>query len=367
MLVDVLSATSGGGASRARELARTLPILGPQHAYLFVAQRATAEAIDRLAPTTLTARPRDGLNRPLRLAWEHTFLPQRLGRSFRPDVVFSPFNYLPTWWPDPAPRLAVLVSNLAPYSPELRRRYEGRERLRLDLLRRLSDKTLRRADRVFVLSRQAWELIDPRLLEGKTELIPMAPPTPPPISSVRLPAEPFFLVVGDLLRYKGVEVVLDALSLIVPRERPLVLVVGTMSDRPYVRMLERRREQLGLGERVRFLGAAPHEEVLALLRDSMACLMPSRFENQSRVPVEAFALDCPVVASDIPAFREAADHAASFFALDRPEELAEHMRRLIADPGLRERHVQRGRRLLVSLDPGSASQRILTGLEALAG
>lgn len=365
----MLSATSGGGASRARELARTLPVLGPQHAYLFVAQHATAEALERLAPTALTARPRDDLNRPLRLAWEHTVLPQRLGRSFRPDVVFSPFNYLPTWWPDPQPRLAVLVSNLAPYSPEVRRRYGGRERLRLDLLRRLSDKTLDRADRVFVLSRQAWELIDHRLLEGKAELIPMAPPPPPPstVSSARLPAEPFFSVVGDVLRYKGVEVVLDALSLMEPRERPLVLVVGTMSDRPYVRMLERRREQLGLGERLRFLGATPQEEVLALLRDSVACLMPSRFENQSRVPIEAFSFDCPVVASDIPAFREAAHHAASFFSLDRPEELAHHMRHLIEDPGLRERHVQGGRRLLVSLDAGSASQRILTSLEALAG
>lgn len=366
ILVDVLSATSGGGASRARELARTLPVLGPDHAYLFVAQHATAEAIERLAPTVLTARPRGGLNRPLRLAWEHTIVPQRLGRSFRPDVVFSPFNYLPTWWPDPAPRLGVLVSNLAPYSPELRRRYGGRERLRLELLRRLIDKTLERADRVFLLSRQAWDLIDRRLLEGKAELIPMAPPPPSTLSSAQRPDEPFFSVVGDLLRYKGIEIVLEALSLMAPGERPVVLIVGAMSDGPYVRMLERRREELGLGERVRFLGATPHDEVLALLGESVACLLPSRFENHSRVAVEALALGCPVVASDIPAFREAADQAASFFRLDRPQEVADHMRRLMADPGLREEHEQGGRRLLGSLDATSASQRILAGLEAIA-
>lgn len=357
----MLAANTGGGLARARELARTLPSLGPQHRYLFVAQPALARELERDGIATLGP---PALPVPARLVWQQSILPMLARRRFKPHVVFSPFNYLPTRWPG-NPRLAVLLSNLAPYSPTVTAMYGGREWARLRLLRRLTDRTVATAARVFVLSRQAYDLVD--ALGGRqAELIPMAPP--PLLQRKRRPSddEPYFVVVGDLLRYKGVEVVLDAIAGLPRRSRPLVIVAGARSDRPYAEMLERRRDELGLSDRVRFLGPLPHTQVLSLLENSLACLGCSRFENFSRVLIEALAVGAPVVAADTPSAREACGEAATYYPPTDAPALAERLSQLASDGQLRESLSTAGLRHIAGLRPDSASRRILAGLEAVA-
>ena len=304
---------------------------------------------------------------PVRLAWEHVALPATVARRFRPDVVFTPFNVAPTWWPTPRPEVAVIVSNLAPYSSEVRAMYRGRERLRLEALRRLTDRTLAAAARVFLLSEQAVDLIDDRLLAGKSEVIPMAPPATgsPAVGSLRTPPGPFFLVATDLLRFKGVELVLEALALTPAGERAQVLVVGRPLDAPYVRFLRRTARRLQVEGSLRLAGAVQHDRVLALMRESAACIVPSRFENASRVPVEAMSLGVPVIVSDIPAFRETCADAALHFDLEDPSQLAEQMRSATSDGSFRQKWGTRGQRRLAALDTGSASERILASIEGI--
>jgi glycosyltransferase involved in cell wall biosynthesis len=307
---------------------------------------------------------------PARLAWEHLVFPSGVTRAGVPDVVLSPFNVAPARWPSTKTRLAVIVSNLAPYAPAILRLYpRGRERLRLEVLRRLTDHTLGRADRVFVLSEQALGLIDRRLWEGKVEVLPMSPPPPPP-PDVALPPEahggPFLVVVGDLARYKGVELVLDALARLPPSERLSTLVVGRPVEPRYARALARQVDRAGLRAHVRLLGALDHARTLALMRASRGCVVPSRFENPSRVPVEAMSVGVPLVLSDIPPFRAIADGAALFFDLDAPERLAGHLRQLARDDALARELARAGAARLRDLDTGSATRRILTALESLA-
>jgi glycosyltransferase involved in cell wall biosynthesis len=369
VLVDAVAAWTGGGASRIRELARTLPVLRPDDRFLFVIQPSMASEVRSIAPAVqILVPPRPVRRPPARLVWEHGMLP-RSTRGFAPEVVFSPFNVVPTWWPSPKPKLALIVSNLQPYSPELRAMYRGRDALRLELLRRLTDRSIADADRVFLLSNQAYDLIGRDLLaRSKAEVIPMAPPTlpndPPPTD---VPKEPFFVVISDLVRFKGIELVVDALGGIKPGRRPLVLVCGRPQDRPYATAIERRADRYNLGNRFQLCGPIEHVRVMGLLSASRGCILPSRFENPSRVPLEAMAAGAPIVASDIAPFREACGDIALYFPLDRPAALGEHLLTLANDAKLAAELGQASRDRIRSMNVTDASVRIVAGLTEIMG
>jgi glycosyltransferase involved in cell wall biosynthesis len=315
-------------------------------------------AAEVLSPAALFDRA------PARVLWEHAWLPRRAA-EWAPDVVFSPFNVLPVRWPKPRPKLAVIVSNLAPYAPEVRGLYRGKERVRLEALKRLTDRSLQHADRVFLLSAQAFDLIDRRVLDGKAEVIPMAPPRSGTGSMDGTPAEPFFVIVSDLLRYKGIELAIDALAHL-EGGRPSLLVCGNALDGRYVGGLRHRADRLGVGDRVRFVGSLYHRAVLGLYRSCVACIVPSRFENKSRVPVEAMAQGAAVIASDLVTFRESCGETALYFDLGRPLQLAEHMDRLLHDDRLRHRLGHEGASRVSAIRATEATERILASLERLA-
>jgi D-inositol-3-phosphate glycosyltransferase len=371
VVVDAVAARTGGGPVRLRELARTFPALRPGFDFVFAVPGELAPVVKGIAPGIRTLSPPATFDRiPARLWWEHRSLPRRM-RSWAPDVAFSPFNVLPTEWPGRRPRLGVIVSNLAPYSPIVRRMYGGMGGRRLDALRRLTDRTIRRADRVFLLSRQGFDLIGPELLGDRAELIPMAPPPPPPPQETNgprgVPDEPFFLMAVDLVRYKGVETAIAALAELPSGERPFLLVCGRPVERDYVDALHRQVNELGVGDRVRFAGALPHEEAMALMRRARGCVMPSRFENQSRVPVEAMACGTPVLAASVPSFHEACGEAALYFAVDRPQELAALLRTVLDSDGEHRRLRQAGLERVGAMEHGSASERVLRWMDEVAG
>jgi glycosyltransferase involved in cell wall biosynthesis len=172
-------------------------------------------------------------------------------------------------------------------------------------------------------------------------------------------------VVGDLYKFKGVEQVIRALALLEEQPRPLVLVCGRHLESDYVRAITTEADRLGVGERIRLPGSLPYGELLSLLASARACIAPSRFENLSRVPWEAMSVDTPVIASDIPAFREACGDAALYFRLDRPDELAGHMRAVLAGREPRESLLASARRRLGGTPSTQASAQLLSSLEQL--
>jgi glycosyltransferase involved in cell wall biosynthesis len=370
LLIDVVAASTGGGLARALELAHTLPRTAPQHEYVFVARRGIAPTLQAFAPGIRTiVPPRLARGSPARILWEHALVPAYLRGDAAPHVVFSPFNVAPAWWTSPRVRTVVLVSNLAPYAPELRAMYRDlKGAARLEVLRRLTDRSLARADHVFVLSSQAFSLIDHKLLEGKTELLPIAPPATEAVvpDPGPVPQGPFFLITTDLMRYKGIELVLEALATLRPTERPLVLVAGRPLESGYVRTLERLRAGYGLEDRLRFLGPLEHGALLALTRNAVAAIVPSRFENGARAAIEPMSLGVPVIVGRIPGLTEACGDAAAYFRLEEPKELAAAMRRIVDDPAYRTERADAGRGRMQAIAPDSTAQTLIRCFEGLA-
>jgi phosphatidylinositol alpha-mannosyltransferase len=136
---------------------------------------------------------------------------------------------------------------------------------------------------------------------------------------------------------KGFSVLLDAAALLEHQGRPVeVHVVG---DGPTDRF-GRRAERLG----VVFHGRVSDAILSAEYAEADVFCAPSLGgESFGMVLVEAMAAGCPVVASDIPGYAEAARGAALLSPAGDPEKLAAALWRAGQDADLRARLGARGR------------------------
>jgi glycosyltransferase involved in cell wall biosynthesis len=110
------------------------------------------------------------------------------------------------------------------------------------------------------------------------------------------------LFVGAIRPVKGVDVLLNAMRILVDAGRDVRLVlVGEGHFRSYRReqkRLEREAEaDASLEGRVDFVGAKPLDELVRLLQTSDVLVLPSRAESLGMVLVEALACGTPVVAT----------------------------------------------------------------------
>lgn len=142
------------------------------------------------------------------------------------------------------------------------------------------------------------------------------------------------LHVGRLVEKKGTRFLLDAVARI-PQARLVIL-----GDGPLRPALE--RQAAGLGDRVRFLGSQPPEEVARWMGRAALLAAPSitardgDSEGLPTVIIEAAAASLPAVVSDHSGLPEAVDDGASGFVVPEGdvEALAARMSELLASPSL---------------------------------
>jgi phosphatidylinositol alpha-mannosyltransferase len=210
------------------------------------------------------------------------------------------------------------------------------------LLRRVAAAALGRIDHGIAVSRQA-KAFSRAVFRGRTAVIPngvdltrfaaalAAAPARAPHAAPRV------LFVGRFgERRKGFEVLLAAAERLRAAGRRLeVQVVG---GGPEARFAGR-----AAAAGVAFAGRLGDRELAAAYRDADLFCAPSLGgESFGMVLVEAMAAGCPVVASDIPGYAEAARGAALLVPPGDAAALAEALWRAAGDPALREKYRARG-------------------------
>ena len=143
----------------------------------------------------------------------------------------------------------------------------------------------------------------------------------------------------------GVEFFVQAMPLIASRADVDAIVVGDGPDRE---MLEGLARELGVAERIEFLGARPHAEMPGLLCSADLAIFPSLMEATSVAALECMACAVPVAASAVGGLPQIVDDSVGgLFPPGDPEALAARVLELLADEELAERG-RTGRRNVVA-------------------
>lgn len=178
---------------------------------------------------------------------------------------------------------------------------------------------------------------------GRVSCIPnfaAAPPDAAPVdrASLSTPADaPLLLGMGRLHENKAHDVSLQALAQL-PEAYLWIAGVGPLEAK-----LRLMAEALGVADRVRFLGW--RTDASALYRTADICVFPSRFEPLGNVVIQSWAHGLPVVAAASQGpkalIRDGEDGLLT--SVDDADALADAVRRLLADPLLRNRLAAAGR------------------------
>ena len=100
--------------------------------------------------------------------------------------------------------------------------------------------------------------------------------------------------------------------------------------------------ELGLADRVRFLGYVPDEDLTVLYQLARASIYPSLFEGFGLPVLEAMASGCPVVTSNCSSMPEVAGDAAVLVDPTSVDSIASGIQRLWVDDDLRAALARRG-------------------------
>lgn len=143
-----------------------------------------------------------------------------------------------------------------------------------------------------------------------------------------MPSElPLVLCVGRLEEQKGHVTLLHAVSRL---EGVHLALVG---DGPLRKDLETLTIQLGLTQRVHFLGR--RTDIPSLLKTADVYVQPSRWEGFGIATLEAMAAGLPVVASNVPGLADVVGNAGMLFPPGDADILAARLKLLIDSPELR--------------------------------
>ncbi|MFC0203763.1 glycosyltransferase [Novosphingobium soli] len=138
---------------------------------------------------------------------------------------------------------------------------------------------------------------------------------------------PLLVTPGALIPRKGQALVIEALVHL-PEAR--LALAGTGEDEARLKALAR---QLGVYDRVHFLGLVDHELLPHLLCAADVLVLPSASEGLANVWIEGLACGTPIVIPDIGGAREiVSDESAGRIAARTPEAIAEAVKQILANP-----------------------------------
>ncbi len=149
----------------------------------------------------------------------------------------------------------------------------------------------------------------------------------------------YLLFLGVIERKKNVARLVDAYLAVRQQLRIPLLLIGWLGY---------GSEEVGRafargGDWLRHLGYVPQLDKIVLLRNARALVFPSLYEGFGLPPIEAMQVECPVLASNIPAVTEACADAAHLVDCRSIRDLAEGLVQISENEPLRAQLRARGR------------------------
>ena len=172
------------------------------------------------------------------------------------------------------------------------------------------------------------------------------------------------LFVGRIEPLKGVDILLGAAAQLETEPDCFVLVIGGDSsarsgETAHLRDLAL---ELGIGERVSFLGAVDHERLPLFYSAADVCVVPSFYESFGLVALEAMACGTPVVASRVGGLAGTVRDGETGYLIPWrcPEPFAERLELLLGNDELRRAFGQSAREGVERFRWGNVADLVLT-------
>jgi glycosyltransferase involved in cell wall biosynthesis len=333
---------------------------------VYTTRGLTADALPlppnfRVIPSRLpTINPR------VRIPWEQLLAPLVLRRS-RADLFHGVHSVVPVASPVPT---VVTVHDLA--FIRFTQTFRAYNRAYLDFATRVS---VRRASRVLVVSEHTKREVVGLLGVAPERVVvtPNAvrehfrPPEPATLAAFRakkgLP-EQFLLYVGTLEPRKNLVTLLEAYAQ-VARRHDVPLIVGGGKGWLYDAVFK-RLDELGLRERVQFVGYVAEEELPLWYAAATVFVFPSIYEGFGMPPLEAMACGTPVLTSNSSSLPEVVGDAGLMAPPHDPAGFAEALDRLLGDPALRQELRERAPAQVARFSWRTTAERTLRAYEEVA-
>jgi glycosyltransferase involved in cell wall biosynthesis len=365
-LLYLLPGETGGRETYARELVPALLELAPELEFVAFVNRDAGSRLAaelgegvRAVVVPVSARSR------AQWALGELALVSVAARRARVEVLHSMANFAPVWGPF---RRVVTIHDLQYQAvPDLlswpaRAATHG-----------LVSLAARGAHRIIAVSGAGREEIVTGLgvERERIDVVPNgvrpAPPAPA-IDGVReryqLGERRVVLSVATNLAHKNLPALIDALALISADQRPVLAMAGHGTDD---RRLMNRATAAGVGENVRLLGGLSTGELDSLYAIADCLALPTLHEGFGLPVIEAMARSVPVVCSDIPALREVAGDAASYFDPRAPGQIAAKVAEVLSDVVLAEQLRELGRRRASDFSWAAAAEATLRSYRRTLG
>lgn len=150
---------------------------------------------------------------------------------------------------------------------------------------------------------------------------------------------PFILYVGNAFPYKNLDLVLESLKYLDKKNK----FVFVSSRDSFTSKMIQKAQALKVDSQLITTGFVTNEELAVLYRRAICFVFPSFSEGFGLPGLEAMASGCPVIASDIPVFKEIYQDAASYFDPTNSKELADKLKSIIENQKLREDLIKKGK------------------------
>ena len=201
--------------------------------------------------------------------------------------------------------------------------------------------------------------------KDKIEITPPIPAALAEIQAMPPSVAPEILFVGQVIRGKGVDLLLRALAEVPPPWHATVVGTGN-----HLEACKKLAHELRIEDQVRFAGWVPHSELTPLYVDAALTVVPSRWpEPFGMVGIEAMARGRPVVGFSVGGIPDWLEDGVTGLLVPEADTsaLAAAVHRLLRDEPLRvklgEAAVQRVRE---RYQPEMYLQRVMTVLETVA-
>ncbi|MCS7094161.1 MAG: glycosyltransferase [Candidatus Aenigmarchaeota archaeon] len=185
--------------------------------------------------------------------------------------------------------------------------------------------------------------------EERIYIVPFLPPLHIISDKVNVDIKAKYSVDGQFIYYpaqfwphKNHVYVLNAIK-ILKDEGIYLNVVFSGSDKGNLNHVMSYAKTLGIEKQLKYIGFVSGEDVRALYKEALALVMPTYFGPTNLPPLEAFALETPVIYSDTPDFRAQIGDAGLFCDLYNVKSLVHHLKLPIYNKDLRETLASKGK------------------------